>query len=76
MPRTPRPPGPNDRVIICGTIHQLHSTHVVLGVRGAHLYFPEGTSARDFKINSGDHVTMTVARVGSKYCIEKVAFHV
>jgi hypothetical protein len=72
--RGPRvPPGPNDRVVISGTIDQIHPTHIVLGTHGARLFFPEGASASDFKIRAGDRVTMTVVRVGARYIVEKVS---
>jgi len=74
MPRSPRPPGPNDRVVIVGTIKELHPTHLVLGSsKGARLFFPPDTSGWDSLFKLGQAVTVTIARLGSRFIIEKVS---
>lgn len=70
---TPRAPGPKDRVVLSGRITQLHPTHVMLGSRGVLLFFPEGASASDFHFSIGKIVTVTVARLGGRFFIEKVS---
>lgn len=57
--------------MIAGTIKELHPTHLILGSNGARLFFPPDTSGWEFMFQLGQEVTLTIARLGSRYIIEK-----